>query len=39
MPEARTCHLPNSAALFCTGIYHHNTDIVVTDMTEHGGGR
>ena len=39
MSEARTCHLPNSTALFCIGIDHHNVEIIVTDMTEFGGGR
>ena len=39
MSEARTCHLPNSTALFCIGIDHHSAQIVVTDMTELGGER
>jgi len=39
MPEARTCHLPNSTALFCIGIDRHSAEIVVTDLTELGGGR
>jgi len=39
MPEARTCHLPNSTALFCIGIDRHGAEIVVTDMTKLGGGR
>ena len=39
MPEARTCHLQNSTALFCIGIERHGAEIVVTDMAEHGGGR
>jgi hypothetical protein len=38
MSEARTCHLPNSTALFCIGIDRHSADIVV-DMTKLGGGR
>ena len=38
MSEARTCHLPNSTALFCIGIGRHSADIVV-DMTKLGGGR
>ena len=39
MSEARTCHLQNSTALFCIGIDCHGVEIVVTDMTELGGGR
>jgi hypothetical protein len=39
MPEARTCHSPNSSALFCIGTDHHDAEIIVTDMTELGGGR
>jgi hypothetical protein len=37
MPEARTCHLPKSTALFCTGIDRPGANIVVSDMRELGG--
>jgi hypothetical protein len=36
---ARTCHLQNSTALFCIGIDRHSPEIVVTDLSEPGGGR
>jgi hypothetical protein len=39
MPEARTCHLPNSTALFCIGIDHHAAERVAADWTGLGGGR
>ena len=48
MPEPRTCHLPNSTALFCTGVdgfglaealQRRRADIVFSDMTELGGRR
>jgi hypothetical protein len=38
MPEARTCHLPNSTALFCIGIDRHGAESA-TDLTGPGGGR
>ena len=37
MPEARTCHLPKSTALFCTGIERPGANIVVSDVREAGG--
>ena len=37
MPGLRTYHLPNSTALFCTGIDRPGTNIVVSDMREVGG--
>ena len=46
MSELRTCHLPDSPALFCTGLDHlgqtavlqrHGADIVFSGMTELGG--
>jgi hypothetical protein len=39
MPEAHTCHLPKSMALFCIGIDRPSADIVVSDMRELGGWR
>ena len=39
MSKARTFHLPNSTALFCISIDRHGAAIVVTDLTELGGGR
>ena len=39
MPEARACHLQNSTAHFCIGIDRHSADIIVTGMTEMGGGQ
>jgi hypothetical protein len=39
MLEARTCHWPNSMALFHKGICCHGTEVVVTEMTELEGGR
>ena len=38
MPEAHACHLQNSTALFYIGIDRHSVEIIVTDMTELGGG-
>jgi hypothetical protein len=38
MLEARNWHLLNSTALFRRGIYRHGTEVVVTGMTELGGG-
>jgi hypothetical protein len=48
MPEPRTCHLPNSTALFCIGVdglgqakalQRHGADIVFSNMAELGGQR
>ena len=48
MPEPRSCHLPNSTVLFCTGVdslgqaealQRHGADIVFSNMTELGGRR
>ena len=39
MSKARICHLPDSTAFFCIGIDRHSAEIVVTDLTELGGGR
>ena len=39
MPEARTCHLPNSTALFSIGIDRHGAKSVTANLTEPGGGR
>jgi len=39
MPEACACHLQSSMALFCIGIDRHSPKIIVTDITEPGGGR
>lgn len=48
MPEPRTYHLPNNATLACIGIEHpglakaikyHDTDFVVSDITELEGQR
>jgi hypothetical protein len=39
MPEARACYLRNSTELICIGIDCHSAEIVVTGMTELGGGR
>jgi hypothetical protein len=48
MPKARTCHLPNSTALFCIGVerlgqaeplQRHGGGIVVAKLAELGGRR
>ena len=39
MSKACTFDLPNSTAFFCIGIDRHGAAIVVTDLTELGGGR
>ena len=48
MSEPRTCYLPNITALSCTGVdrlgraevlRRRGANIVVSDMTELGGGR
>jgi hypothetical protein len=35
----RTCHLPNSMALFCISVDHQEAEMVVASILELGGGR